>query len=109
MVRWTNCATTSAITSREVHNLRALSTQALIGWFEVPFKIVQETPIEVVINPCGSAVRSEKRIWNNGDGRMRLYTVGSGATITLEREPEDRVESSIDDYFGSAYSRMPLF
>ena len=53
-------------------------TQALIGWYEVPGKEAQEAPIEEVINPRGAALRSKMRVWNNGDGRLRLYTVGSG-------------------------------
>lgn len=63
-----------------------LAMQVLIGWYEVPQKVVQETPIEVVINPRGAA-RGMKRVWNLGDGRMRLFTVGSSAASRRPRDP----------------------
>ena len=128
-----------------------------------------EQPIEIVINPRGSEIRSQCRVWNNGDGRMRLYTVsvgvhvvssgfhdmatalmalrvvsaagchkhtamrtslmscgaasqtdhdaggpqvGSGAALTppVELEPaSDALLHSVDETFGNAFSKMPLF
>ena len=70
----------------------------------------QEQPIEIVINPRGSEIRGQRRIWNNGDGRMRLYTVGSGDALTPPADlPLSAVFQSMDETFGNAFSRMPLF
>lgn len=75
--------------------------------------VIQETPIEVVINPRGAAIRNKKRVWNNGDGRMRLYTVGSGVAVERPREQRGRAAYSIEEAFDQEsferYSRMPLF
>ena len=83
--------------------------QALVGWFEVPQKVVQDTPIEVVINPRGSEIRNKKRVWNAGDGRMRLYTIGTGAALERPKEQQTKRAGSIEESFEKAYSRMPLF
>ncbi len=77
----------------------------------MPKKVIQETPIDVVINPRGRALRSEKRVWNKGDGRMRLYTVGSGDAVlrSVYKDPEEvEVLASMDEMKG-LFARMPLF
>jgi hypothetical protein len=72
--------------------------------------VQQEQPIEIVINPRGSEIRGQRRIWNNGDGRMRLYTVGSGDALMPPADlPRSAVFQSMDETFGNAFSRMPLF
>ena len=56
-----------------------------------------------------------RRVWNNGDGRMRLYTVGSGVAVRRPREqkgekaPDTEEEEEVSDKDFSRYSRMPLF
>jgi hypothetical protein len=45
----------------------------LMGYYVLPSHIDQ--PIESTINPQGLAVRSKKRVWNNGDGRLKFLII----------------------------------
>ncbi|KAK9803748.1 hypothetical protein WJX73_000566 [Symbiochloris irregularis] len=47
--------------------------QVLYGFFRIPQTVAE--PIDIVINPCGDAVRSLKRIWNCGDHRRKIITM----------------------------------
>jgi hypothetical protein len=47
-----------------------------MGYYVLPSHIDQ--PIESTINPQGLAVRSKKRVWNNGDGRLTLLIIRRG-------------------------------
>lgn len=44
--------------------------QVLLGYFVIP-SIVQQ-PINATLNPIGDAARSEIKVWNAGDNRVRL-------------------------------------
>lgn len=45
----------------------------LLGYYVLPSHIDQ--PIESTINPQGLAVRSKRRVWNTGDGRLKFLIV----------------------------------
>jgi hypothetical protein len=45
----------------------------LMGYYVLPSHIDQ--PIESTINPQGLAVRSKRRVWNNGDGRLKFLII----------------------------------
>eukprot|EP00877_Chromochloris_zofingiensis_P015032 jgi/Chrzof1/9783/Cz04g15180.t1 len=42
----------------------------VLGYYTIPDQI--DKPIESVINPQGLELRSRKRVWNNGDGRLKF-------------------------------------
>lgn len=44
--------------------------EVLCGWFVIPGSM--EQPLEVVINPLGTRLRSERRLWNDGQQRLKL-------------------------------------
>ncbi len=47
--------------------------QVLCGWLGIPETMGEQ--LEVNINPIGSRLRSEKRVWNNGQQRLKLVRV----------------------------------
>lgn len=49
------------------------SGHVLIGYYVLPSHVDQ--PIESTINPQGLAVRSKKRVWNTGDGRLKFLVI----------------------------------
>ncbi len=44
--------------------------QVLCGYIIIPETM--DRPLDVTINPIGNRVRSEKRVWNNGQQRLKL-------------------------------------
>ena len=44
--------------------------QVLLGYLRVPES--PDAPLDVVLNPSGAERRAERRVWNNGDGRIKL-------------------------------------
>ena len=44
--------------------------QVLLGYLRVPDS--PDAPLDVVLNPCGAERRAERRVWNNGDQRIKL-------------------------------------
>ena len=44
--------------------------QVLLGYLRVPES--PDAPLDVVLNPGGAERRAERRVWNNGDGRIKL-------------------------------------
>mmetsp|Transcript_17673 Transcript_17673/g.53174 ORF Transcript_17673/g.53174 Transcript_17673/m.53174 type:complete len:81 (-) Transcript_17673:467-709(-) len=59
-----------------------------------------EQPLDVTINPIGTRLRSEPRVWNNGQQRLKLVTLSKkveqagGATPPRQRRRRVRVTSS---------------
>jgi len=47
----------------------------LLGWFQIPPAINQ--PLELALNPAGDAWRSQRRVWNAGDGRTKLVCLAA--------------------------------
>ena len=45
------------------------------GWFQIPAAIDQ--PLELALNPAGDEWRSERRVWNAGDGRTKLVCLAA--------------------------------
>lgn len=45
----------------------------LLGYYILPSHIDQ--PIESTINPMGLPVRSKRRVWNTGDGRLKFIII----------------------------------
>ena len=46
--------------------------QVLFGWFTIPD--TTDRPLEFFINPLGNRARSEKRVWNDGQQRLKLVS-----------------------------------
>ena len=42
----------------------------LLGYLRVPES--PDAPLDVVLNPGGAERRAERRVWNNGDQRIKL-------------------------------------
>ena len=55
--------------------------QVLLGYLRVPES--PDAPLDVVLNPCGAERRAERRIWNNGDQRIKLVRSRHTATAPL--------------------------
>lgn len=49
--------------------------EVLCGWFVIPDTM--EQPLDVTINPIGTRLRSEPRVWNNGQQRLKLVCPGT--------------------------------
>jgi hypothetical protein len=47
----------------------------LLGWFQIPPAIDQ--PLELALNPAGDVWRSQRRVWNAGDGRTKLVCLAA--------------------------------
>lgn len=45
----------------------------LVGFYELPSST--DKPLKLVVNPQGVAARTEKRIWNIGNGRVKLLAL----------------------------------
>ena len=51
--------------------------QVLLGYLRVPES--PDAPLDVVLNPGGDERRAERRVWNNGDGRIKLARLAPSA------------------------------
>ncbi|KAK9801967.1 hypothetical protein WJX73_003033 [Symbiochloris irregularis] len=75
--------------------------QVLYGFFRVPRTAAE--PIDIVINPCGDAVRSLKRVWNTGDHRRKIITMAPRADtselgdVTAPPEQAPQVDTLVLD------------
>eukprot|EP00884_Botryococcus_braunii_P018197 jgi/Botrbrau1/5060/Bobra.37_1s0025.1 len=47
--------------------------QIVIGFFEIPVTI--DCPLDMVFNPQGDDMRSQQRVWNRGNNRVKLMTL----------------------------------
>ena len=66
----------SAVGARNASAFKTLTTtcawgQVLLGYREIP---KQEKAIVSVLNPPGAEDRMQPRVWNNGDGCVKLVT-----------------------------------
>ena len=59
----------------------------LLGYLRVPES--PDAPLDVVLNPGGVARRAERRVWNNGDQRIKLVRAFYG-TVSPSCCPEAR-------------------
>ncbi len=53
--------------------------QVLLGYLRVPES--PDAPLDVVLNPGGEERRAERRVWNNGDGRIKLARLALPLTL----------------------------
>lgn len=47
--------------------------QMLVGFYELPS--ASDEPLQLVVNPQGFSARTEKRIWNVGNGHVKLLAL----------------------------------
>ncbi|KIZ07098.1 hypothetical protein MNEG_0853 [Monoraphidium neglectum] len=71
-----------------------LQGDLLMGWYRLPDIITE--PIESVFNPQGLDVRGRKRIWNDGDGRLKFIIFRQKELLT----PAEAAAAAFGDVIG---------
>ncbi len=59
--------------------------QVLLGYLRVPES--PDAPLDVVLNPGGEERRAERRVWNNGDGRIKLVRASQSLWTSVVCHP----------------------
>lgn len=72
------CGVGEAISYAQLQRRCFQLRHVLVGFYELPSS--PNKPLKLVVNPQGIAARTEKRIWNIGNGRVKL--------LALTRVPE---------------------
>ena len=83
------CAMACCVRTVEIAAHHTMAMQCHVswgaGWFQIPAAIDQ--PLELALNPSGDAWRSERRVWDAGDGRTKLVCLAAPPSPDPEQQP----------------------
>ncbi|CAG9465137.1 unnamed protein product [Pedinophyceae sp. YPF-701] len=84
------CERGEAITYWELMLRCRKMTQTLLGYFELPRHAAD--PVDLFMNPVGDQTRSTPRVWNDGEGQVKLVVLCKRADSVVAAVAERRAQ-----------------
>eukprot|EP01023_Acetabularia_acetabulum_P028113 TRINITY_DN26570_c0_g2_i1.p1 TRINITY_DN26570_c0_g2~~TRINITY_DN26570_c0_g2_i1.p1 ORF type:complete len:583 (+),score=65.43 TRINITY_DN26570_c0_g2_i1:68-1816(+) len=75
----------------------------LIGYYEIPAKI--EDPLKIQLNPMGQEIRSQRKVWNQSNGRVKLLTIRHKNAEEMKVQRANQQTIRLEDQMSSTEQR----